>query len=848
MVMGQEEKKNKSRLEKAQVALTGSNAEYEAAIKALEETTGRWNRDWKAACDKFQDLEEERIDFVKSSCWTFANISSTVCVSDDASCEKVRISLEECEVEKDINSFIDENGTGQEIPDAPKYINFVRGDISDDSASEVAEEHYSLAQFPRAGNPTFRSASPNPSSSSGSAYEPPRQPSPEPEPEPKKSSRRDRDKRDRRESSDRRRRNADEPSSPLSAREVAVTTSASRRDDQSTASTSRRHDQKDIQNVPHNEYPLDGMTMYCRPGAMISDGSSHGSPVALRPDSSHESSEYSNPTTISSASENQALRQQQQQQQVVPASKDDDNKSMKRKSGFFSGGGPFRRKSRSEKIDRQQQRELALQAQRQIEAERLQQEQQAVANRPTPNTRNTWSPAVQRNEIAVGQNRPGPGYGSATGRQQSTPMMLGGERSNSPDPIDPRASIALNVGGNVFDVAPPANEQRQLAQQPPLEPEASADPIAQALAELKGVTKNSIGRNSADRYYGIATPAPSATPRPGSSVAAAQRGTPPPTYIPKTSALDLPPPAFTSAQMQQTTQRYIAQRENILDAPQMPAASESGSTRQRSKTLDYQRPQSTHGSREVAMTRDDPRAASPNPNRSVSPRPQIFGDDAYRNSSPKPQSSYSRGPSPNPYTQSRPGTAQSNRPPGQYAAYGGGSPGPGQELALSGPQNTFRGASPAPSSHSRNDSYNARSRSRAGSIRDGYGSNNGRHSVYEGSTGGGAVQMYQSPQQMARPRSKSQAGNRQFASDGRPILYYGMLLPSALIICVECLLTRRSARAMYQYSAAIPEELGFAKGDIVAVLRQQDDGWWEAELVGVQGRPGLVPSNYLQAC
>lgn len=51
MVMGQEEKKNKARLEKAQVALTSSNAEYENAIKALEDTTTRWNRDWKAACD-----------------------------------------------------------------------------------------------------------------------------------------------------------------------------------------------------------------------------------------------------------------------------------------------------------------------------------------------------------------------------------------------------------------------------------------------------------------------------------------------------------------------------------------------------------------------------------------------------------------------------------------------------------------------------------------------------------------------------------------------------------------------------------------------------------------------------
>lgn len=56
------------------------------------------------------------------------------------------------------------------------------------------------------------------------------------------------------------------------------------------------------------------------------------------------------------------------------------------------------------------------------------------------------------------------------------------------------------------------------------------------------------------------------------------------------------------------------------------------------------------------------------------------------------------------------------------------------------------------------------------------------------------------------------------------------------------------ARALYMYQAAIPEELSFAKGDVLAVLRLQDDGWWEAEVAGKNGRPGLVPSNYLQNC
>ncbi len=51
MVMGQEERKNKAKLEKTQIQLSATSNEYEAAVKVLEETTGRWNRDWKAACD-----------------------------------------------------------------------------------------------------------------------------------------------------------------------------------------------------------------------------------------------------------------------------------------------------------------------------------------------------------------------------------------------------------------------------------------------------------------------------------------------------------------------------------------------------------------------------------------------------------------------------------------------------------------------------------------------------------------------------------------------------------------------------------------------------------------------------
>ena len=75
-------------------------------------------------------------------------------------------------------------------------------------------------------------------------------------------------------------------------------------------------------------------------------------------------------------------------------------------------------------------------------------------------------------------------------------------------------------------------------------------------------------------------------------------------------------------------------------------------------------------------------------------------------------------------------------------------------------------------------------------------------------------------------------------------------LPSEAVMLIAAHL----ARSVYAYTAAIPEELSFARGDVLAVLRLQDDGWWEAEVVESGGRPsrgkgrGLVPSNYLQPC
>lgn len=56
-------------------------------------------------------------------------------------------------------------------------------------------------------------------------------------------------------------------------------------------------------------------------------------------------------------------------------------------------------------------------------------------------------------------------------------------------------------------------------------------------------------------------------------------------------------------------------------------------------------------------------------------------------------------------------------------------------------------------------------------------------------------------------------------------------------------------RAMYDYTATIPEEFDFQANDIIAVTATPEDGWWSGELLDDRRRvPGrhIFPSNFVQ--
>jgi len=54
---------------------------------------------------------------------------------------------------------------------------------------------------------------------------------------------------------------------------------------------------------------------------------------------------------------------------------------------------------------------------------------------------------------------------------------------------------------------------------------------------------------------------------------------------------------------------------------------------------------------------------------------------------------------------------------------------------------------------------------------------------------------------------------------------------------------RQVATAAFDYTAQSPDELSFAAGDQITILKKDESGWWEGELNGMKG---WIPANYMQ--
>jgi hypothetical protein len=54
---------------------------------------------------------------------------------------------------------------------------------------------------------------------------------------------------------------------------------------------------------------------------------------------------------------------------------------------------------------------------------------------------------------------------------------------------------------------------------------------------------------------------------------------------------------------------------------------------------------------------------------------------------------------------------------------------------------------------------------------------------------------------------------------------------------------KTQAKALFAYAAQQPDELSFAAGAVMNILKKEADGWWQGEL---GGKVGVFPGNYVE--
>jgi hypothetical protein len=689
-------------------------------------------------------------------------------------------------VEKDIINFIKVAGTGQEIPDPPKFIEFCREDAND-AASEASEgASYKVAQFPRPINPATRpgAASPQPSvleshhdptsalarelggigSSPGQATAGAELP-------------------------DRLMPDRSIPDRSMPDRTLPNQQPQSGHQSGPYGQPKFANSWADVQKVPHNnEYAQDSMSRYSRSGPPpLNPSDISSSSVSYRPGSRDSQSEVS---ALSGGSFTSYEASNGNQSPVKQMNDEPSKKSPWYKSPFSRSKG---------------------------------QESKESTPTPTPvaNPRNTWGVAAGR--------KAGHDNGTPTRPFGRGPLFQNPQPS-SPDPVDPHSKIQLNVGNNVFDVSPdshrrPVQQKQNHRHHPQHDSFDPTDPLEQALADLSDITASKVpqDRSSTDHHFGLRTPVPG-MPLAGAvqtPLAAAQRGTPPPAYnnpaaLAPANHLGAPPAAHTARDMHAAKNRYLNQRRDVYD----PSSPSSPSTAAAA-------PQPRHSRSQSAV-----RATSPAPLRATSPRPgQPAG--AFRPPGNNGSQGYGaannnnnnmggrgggvggagggyapRATSPNPYAQAagQQQRARANSTAPQQAGGGGGGYGGGGSWGSRSGGNGMppRAVSPMPPQqhphqhpHQQHQQHQqGYAQPRPGSRMAGGGGGGGEMSVAlhasGGSEFGGSVRGRARPQSQYYPaggeggqgqgqgqvstrvRSRSVAAGREYTKDGRPILHFGM--------------------------------------------------------------------------
>lgn len=86
---GKDVERLQAKLNRAKQTVQANEKDYAAFTEKLKDMSVAWESEWRQFCDESQTMEEQRMEFMKDTLWTYANLVSTVCVSDDVVCNNL---------------------------------------------------------------------------------------------------------------------------------------------------------------------------------------------------------------------------------------------------------------------------------------------------------------------------------------------------------------------------------------------------------------------------------------------------------------------------------------------------------------------------------------------------------------------------------------------------------------------------------------------------------------------------------------------------------------------------------------------------------------------------------------
>lgn len=116
-----EMEKTRTKADKARDELEKTDTLYKTLVKQVQEEMSTWEKEMSGLCKKFQDLDEQRIDHLRDYLWKCTNIDSQANIDHDQCCENVRVVLEKCNIDNDIDHFITKHKTGNRHPARVEY-------------------------------------------------------------------------------------------------------------------------------------------------------------------------------------------------------------------------------------------------------------------------------------------------------------------------------------------------------------------------------------------------------------------------------------------------------------------------------------------------------------------------------------------------------------------------------------------------------------------------------------------------------------------------------------------------------------------------------------------------------